>query len=68
MTQLPATFQQALQSGYRVTHESSRVSEPGKRAGTVRLKKGSRPELTVQYEADRRGYKFSKPEKAMGER
>lgn len=60
---LPATFQEALQSGYRLFEESSH-STKGQRVGTLHLKDGTRPELTVTYEADRTGYRFGKPEEA----
>jgi len=65
MKTLPATFQEALKSGYRVIGDSSREPQKGKRTGTVHLKNGSRPELTVSYEADRSGYRFNKPETAI---
>ena len=65
MANLPVTFQEALRLGYHIEKESSQETGRGKRAGTVHLKNGSRPPLTVTYEADHRGYRFSKPEKAI---
>lgn len=64
METLPATFQEPLKSGYHIEKEHSREAGEGKRIGTLHLKNGSRPELTVSYEADRRGYRFGKPETA----
>jgi hypothetical protein len=61
MAKLPATFEQALKAGYHVQNDISQTKD-GKRTGTVHLKNGSRPDLTVTYEADRSGYRFSKPE------
>jgi hypothetical protein len=63
MKTMPANFEQALKAGYRVQSETSQTKD-GKRTGTLHLKDGSRPNLTVTYEADRSGYRFSKPEKA----
>jgi hypothetical protein len=62
MAKLPTTFQEALKSGYHIEKETSQETGKGKRAGTVHLKNGSRPGLSVRYEADRRGYRFGKPE------
>ena len=60
MANLPDTFQQALKSGYHVQNETSQTKD-GKRTGTLHLKNGSRPDLTVTYEADRTGYRFGSP-------
>jgi hypothetical protein len=59
-SKIPATFEQALKAGYHVQNETSQTKD-GKRTGTLHLKNGSRPDLTVTYEADRTGYRFSSP-------
>jgi hypothetical protein len=61
MAKLPATFERALKAGYHVQNETSQTKD-GKRTGTLHLKNGSRPDLTVTYEADRTGYRFGSPE------
>jgi hypothetical protein len=63
MAKLPGTFEDALKSGYSL-EEGTKKTKGGKRTGTLRLRNGSRPELVVDYEADRTGYRFSKPRKA----
>lgn len=60
MKNLPATFEQAIKAGYHVQAETSQAKD-GKRTGTLHLKNGSRPALTVTYEADRTGYRFGSP-------
>lgn len=61
MAKLPATFEQAIKAGYHVQAETSQTKD-GKRTGTLHLKNGPRPDLTVTYEADRSSYRFSRPE------
>ena len=64
MAKVPASFKEALKSGYRVIGESSLETENGQRVGTLHLKNGSRPELFVWYQGDTRiGYRFSRPER-----